>query len=174
MLLIYRNLKRNYEHLFWDGKNINIGIPVSTFVTHDKSSHRLISWTCLQLIVRTISQATLAAFQVGGFGSLNYSQSGCINTLLDICLALFLHLVRGHFLRFHYGNSLWSNYSAKYIFTQLCVLFVPQVEDSRSNCVFVSGICWFVVEENCFFNQLCQFFWWFYCTVREITSTWNV
>ena len=100
--------------------------------------------------------------------------SGFIETLLDICLALFLHLVRGHFLRFHYSNPLWSNYSTKYIFTQRCVLFVPQVEDSRSNCVFVSGICWFVVAENWIFNQLCQFFWCFYCTVREITSTWNV
>jgi hypothetical protein len=66
----------------------HIYIPISTLVTHDKSCHRLVSRSGLDLVVCTVSFATLSTLEEIGFATLDISQLGCIDSLLNKCLSL--------------------------------------------------------------------------------------
>lgn len=82
---------------------------MSTAVAHDKSGHRFISTSSLNLIIRAISFAAFATLKQIGFGALYSGQLSIVDSLFYEFIAEFLHFVTCHFLRGHFCQLLCSN-----------------------------------------------------------------
>lgn len=74
------------------------------------------------------------------------------------------------YFRGHIGQSLWRDSTSQYVFSELGVLAVFKVVDSRPETILVSCLWFAKLLENCFFNLFSQVLW----GIDRVINTWMV